>query len=62
MESYDASGLVTSTHNLPHLNDRLETTSSDFNIGFDDTNPMKNDYFQSLLPLPVIIGIKLQSA
>ena len=54
--SYGATDLVESTHNLPHLNDRLETTSSDFNIGYDDSNLMKNAYFQSLLPLAITIG------
>ena len=56
MSNYGASDLVQSTHNLPHLNDRLETTSSNFDIGYDDTNLMKNEYFQSLIPLAVIIG------
>jgi len=48
--------LVKSTHNLPHLNERLQTTNSNFDIGYDDTNLMKNGYFQSLLPISIIVG------
>ena len=56
MSNYEASELVKSTHNLPHLNNRLETTNSNFDIGYDDTNLMKNGYFQSLLPISIIVG------
>ncbi len=48
---YSPSRLVTSTHNILHLNSRLQSASHTFNITHGS---YWNDYTKSLLPIPII--------
>mmetsp|Transcript_33867 Transcript_33867/g.49181 ORF Transcript_33867/g.49181 Transcript_33867/m.49181 type:complete len:521 (-) Transcript_33867:442-2004(-) len=51
--TYEASELVRSMHQLPHLNQNLQKESSQFNVTFDSGI---NSYVISLFPLPIMIG------
>lgn len=52
--SYSPSAYVVAMHSLPHLNQKLQLQSSQFNFSYD--NGSVDSYVQSLLPLPIIIG------
>jgi hypothetical protein len=49
--TYTPLGIIKKVHNLPHLNSNFERTNNNFNI---DPNDLQNEYFESLLVLPII--------
>lgn len=52
--SYVPSKIIVSTHNIPHLNAQLQPSSNIFGLEY---NQPWNTYTQSILPIPIAIGI-----
>jgi hypothetical protein len=51
---YEPSHLIQHIHRTPHLNNRLHRVNNDFGISYDSR---WNNYTDSLVPFPVIVGV-----